>query len=182
MEEMRDVVGFENYFSITCDGRFWSKRTNKFLKQYLHENGYYVISTKIGGRKGKSHLIRVHRAVAMAFVDGLSDERNVVNHIDCNKTNNHFSNLEWVTHKENTLHAIENGCMDESRLKSRKLSAMNRKLSDEDVLYIRNNYVPRDKNFGARSFSRKFNVSHVVVLDVIHLRDYKRTLEEVLNE
>lgn len=182
MEEMRDVVGFENYFSITCDGRLWSKRTNKFLKQYLHENGYFVVSTKVGGRSGKYYVIKIHRAVAMSFVYGKTDERNYVNHIDCNKINNHFSNLEWVTARENVLHAIANGLLDETRLKNRKRAAMSRKLSDNDVSYIRENYKARDKNFGGRALSRKFGVPHKLISNILKYEKYELTKEEVLRE
>ena len=32
-----------------------------------------------------------------------------INHKDMNSLNNHISNLEWVTHKENIKHAFDNG-------------------------------------------------------------------------
>lgn len=51
----------------------------------------------------------VHRLVCLTF-NGSPDklERKYVNHKDGNKTNNHFSNLEWCTSKENSQHALDN--------------------------------------------------------------------------
>lgn len=45
--------------------------------------------------------------VAINFLEN-KDNYPEVNHIDGNKKNNNITNLEWVTHKENMLHARKN--------------------------------------------------------------------------
>ena len=49
------------------------------------------------------------RLVAEYFVDGKTNERTMVNHIDGNRQNNHYMNLEWVTPQNNTQHAVLTG-------------------------------------------------------------------------
>lgn len=48
-----------------------------------------------------------------------------------------------------------------------------RKLSDEDVRWIRNNYIPYDKEFGLRGLSRMFGVDHNVISKIINYKTYK---------
>nr|WNL50004.1 HNH endonuclease [Marseillevirus sp.] len=53
--------------------------------------------------------VNIHRLVASAFCEGKTEEKNVVNHKDGNKQNNHFSNLEWTDASENAKHAFDTG-------------------------------------------------------------------------
>lgn len=47
----------------------------------------------------------VHQAVAAMFVPNPKpDVYTVVNHIDGNKMNNHYTNLEWCTQRQNVWH------------------------------------------------------------------------------
>lgn len=107
-ETFKNVVGFEELFAISDQGRLWSKRSKKILKQYIHKNGYYVCSTKIGGRKGVNKCFKIHRLVAEAFLEN-PENKPTVNHKDGNKLNNKLENLEWSTHKEQIEHAISTG-------------------------------------------------------------------------
>lgn len=54
------------------------------------------------------------RLVATYFVDN-PDKKPVVNHIDGNKRNNNYQNLEWATISENTKHAFDHGLAHNDR-------------------------------------------------------------------
>lgn len=73
----------------------------KIISGSIMRNGYRIIS--INKKK-----IYVHRLVAYYFVDGYK-EGLYVNHIDGNKENNHYTNLEWVTNEENVRLAWKEG-------------------------------------------------------------------------
>ena len=62
------------------------------------KNGYLVMNV------GASH-IGIHRIICSIFKPQTGSENLEVNHIDNNKHNNRFENLEWITRSENVRHA-----------------------------------------------------------------------------
>ena len=82
-------------YQINRDGRIYNK--DKSLKKF-HKNssGYYVVDIY---EKGIRQRWLVHRLIATLFVDNPKKEK-VINHIDGNKLNNHYTNLEWTNHSK----------------------------------------------------------------------------------
>ena len=78
----------ENYI-IQSDGRIFGKRYGKFMKPWTTRDGYLFVSCL-----GKNCY--VHRLVAQKFIPNPNNLPQV-DHIDKCKTNNHVSNLRWVT-------------------------------------------------------------------------------------
>lgn len=99
----KPIEGMDGKYLISEDGKVINAKTGRNLKQSINHNGYLQLT--ITTQKGKSLNLRVHRLVAIAFIDN-PDNKPEVNHIDGVKTNNHHSNLEWCSKRENISHAI----------------------------------------------------------------------------
>lgn len=116
MNTKEHIFGNSTYI-IYDDGRVYSKNMNRFLTIHNKGNGYLCVNLWDGK---KSKQFYVHRLVAINFI---SNNYNLpdVNHIDLNKSNNHISNLEWMSRKENMTHAKDNGAF-ESKQVERKIN------------------------------------------------------------
>ena len=159
MEEIwKPVVGYEKYFEISSFGNILSTRTNKILKLHLGKMGYFHFSTKIGGRNGLCICLKVHRLVAEAFCERLDDSYEV-NHKDGNKLNNNCSNLEWVSHSDNVIHAYETGLTKIKYGVNNKLS----KFSVDDINFILKNARQFGGDMTQRELSKKFNCDHSTI-------------------
>lgn len=92
----------------------------KELKQYDNGHGYKAIHFWIN-EKNKAQY--VHRIVALAYIENPFNLPEV-NHIDGNRSNNHFSNLEWVDRKQNVKDYIDKG---RARYSSKKVIQLDEK-------------------------------------------------------
>lgn len=101
-EEYVDIFGYENY-QISNFGNIRNKKSNKIIKSRMKKSGYFDIALS---SKNKRKKFLIHRLVAMHFIDN-PENKPQVNHIDGNRGNNIYTNLEWSTSKENTNHSIE---------------------------------------------------------------------------
>lgn len=82
-------------------------------------------------KNSKQHKFQLHRVIAMTFLDNPCNKPEV-NHRNGNKLDNNIKNLEWVTRKENTDHAVETGL-----IKYGGENHMSAKLRTKDVNWIR---------------------------------------------
>ena len=96
----KPIPGYEGLYEVDSCGRVFSSKTGEQKKQSVTDTGYKVVSLY---KDGKYKHIKVHRAVAMAFIDNPNNYP-VVNHKDEDKTNNFVENLEWCTQRENLVY------------------------------------------------------------------------------
>ena len=101
MEIFKDIEGYEGLYQITSWGRVYSLRYKTFLIPEPTTKGY--LRVYLYSKNGKRKHYKVHRLVANAFVTKVAG-KDQVNHIDGNKANNSFTNLEWCTNEENASH------------------------------------------------------------------------------
>jgi hypothetical protein len=106
VEEWRQIPEAPGY-DASSFGRVRSWRGLEVQEHIPVRAGDYLKATL----QASSAVIQtaVHRLVAAAFCHRQRPEQLVVNHKDGNKLNNHYSNLEWVTHSENMQHAHDAG-------------------------------------------------------------------------
>lgn len=108
-EIWKPTTGFEESYEDSNYGRIRSiDRTNHqgvfykgmILKACVASNGYPLVTLM---KKGKQHSLSLHRLIALNHVDGYFKGA-IVNHIDSDRTNNHYTNLEWCDYYHNNEH------------------------------------------------------------------------------
>jgi len=153
--EMRPIPGFEGRYSITCTGRVWShgviKSKPKWLKPGLNHRGY--LGLVIAGKSRSIHLL-----VMAAWGPPKPSNKHQVNHIDSNKRNNYYKNLEWVTGRQNIQHALANGRILVGS------SCNLAKLTETDIIEIRLQYA-KGKTIAA--LKHEFNVTYVTIWRIV---------------
>ena len=98
--EWRVINDFDQY-RIYQDGRVWSCRRKIVLKPCGNGCGYKVV---ILSKDGATYPKTVHRLVAQHFIDN-PENKEMVDHIDRDKTNNMYWNLRWTTRSENGINS-----------------------------------------------------------------------------
>jgi len=84
-----------------------ARKNSKVLIGKIIRSGYREILLTINGKR---RYFLLHRLVALAFIKN-PNKYKTVNHIDCDKLNNHVNNLEWNSYSQNLIHARDNGLL-----------------------------------------------------------------------
>jgi len=145
------VIGYEGLYQVSNFGNVKSlgnefSRKERLLKPSLQSKGYFNVVLQ---KNGKRKTVLVHRLVAEHFIPNIKNKPQV-NHINGIKTDNRAENLEWLSHRENLDHAIENNLV----LKGDKNPTS--KLKENDVITI-HNFL--SKGICIEVLSKKYNVS-----------------------
>lgn len=167
MEEWRDVVGYEGWYSVSNLGRVCrvapgpSTTPGKILFPERVKKGYFRVNLS---RNGVVRRFMVHRLVVTAFLPSPPPGHNSINHKDGTKTNNCVDNLEWTTPKKNTHHAKRLGLLVSVRGERHGHS----KLSDAKVRRIRK----LAGKYTLKELSKKMGVSEETVSRVIRRKSW----------
>ena len=114
MDEIKEILTWKHViidneimaqYYVSTDGKVFSFKSFKYLTHQKTDDDYWFISIN---KNGKTRKCYIHRLVALAYIDN-PENKPQINHIDGNKKNNTVTNLEWVTAKENTAHAMKLG-------------------------------------------------------------------------
>lgn len=101
--KIKNIKGYEEYYTIDNLGKIYSKRKNKYIKPGIKSNGYInVVLTNDTTHK----TYYIHILVAQHFIDNPNNLPKV-NHKNGIKSDVYEDNLEWITHKNNIIHSYD---------------------------------------------------------------------------
>jgi len=176
IELWKSIPGYEGIYEVSNLGRVRSldrlrKNPNgmaKFKGRIITGNHggkhYFQVALHKDGRK---QYYSVHRLVAEAFIPN-PDNKPQVNHIDGNKQNNVYTNLEWATPSENILHSFRTGLNPCSGEKN-----VNAKLNPDIIAKIRSEYIKGQRGSGLLALSKKYGVAKSTMLSIISGETWK---------
>lgn len=164
---MLEIKGYDGDYKVTEYGDVWSFKGAKprKLKKRISQDGYAWYNLSMNG---KQKTERVNRLVATAYIPN-PENKNTVNHIDGDKLNDHFSNLEWATRSEQMDHAYSLGL-------KKPMEGVNSpvaRLTKDDVLEIRQRYKGHCKTNGMIPLADEFGVSHSTISKCVRNITYK---------
>lgn len=173
MEKLVQISNFlpevkDRYF-INKKGELFTDFGKKQMKDAI-KNGYVKNCLILKDGSQKSYFR--HRLVMLCFDPIEDSEKYQVNHIDGNKENNSFENLEWCTNQENRIHAVKIG------LTARMIGETNpySKLKEEQVIDIINdllNHIPYSE------ITKKYNCSKSTISAIKNKRNWKYLTEDI---
>jgi hypothetical protein len=156
-------------YKVNSLGIIYNKRFKKESKCSLDKNGYKVINIYFNGLRKTE---RVNRIIAKTFIPN-PNNKPFVNHINGIKTDNRVENLEWVTAKENTEHAIKNKLFNPVGSNNKRS-----KLNEIDVLNIRNE-TKNIKRYNRKKLAQKYNVSESIIKRIVINQTWKHVINDV---
>lgn len=128
-EIWRNIEGYPNYM-VSNLGRVKSLNYNrtgeeKIMKGSKNNRGYLYVQLY---KEGKQKNYLIHRLVASAFIPN-PDNLSEINHINEDKTNNQFTNLEWC----NRIYNLNYGTHNERMAKSKSIPILQFSKTDEFI-------------------------------------------------
>jgi hypothetical protein len=105
MEQWK-VITEQPYYEVSNYGRIRKIKTGRIIRGNKRD-GYIHFNSNHNGIR---FTVRVHRLVAKYFIINPNpSEFDCINHLNCNRSDNHYLNLEWCNRQLNLDHAVNLG-------------------------------------------------------------------------
>lgn len=175
-EIWKDIIGFEGYYQISNYGRIKTLERTIFsgstkmtamkieeavMRSVLNKTtGYLQTCLRKNGQLSKN---TVHRLVGIYFVENPFNKP-LINHLDGDKQNNYWRNLEWATYSENSIHSYALGLSKSGNSHYNTVvpiedvhKIMLRRRNGESAISIANEYGVGDKQIYAICAGKRSN-------------------------
>ena len=168
---LKVLKGLPDYYVSPC-GSIWSQRPRNSGRKPV---GWLKVNSlskypRVGlvNKQGIKKSFNVHRLVAAAYCDkGVGCD--IVNHIDSNKHNNHYLNLEWVTQQENVRHSMEQGTFAQMGV-----NCSLTKLTEETVREIRS--LHKLGRLTQKEIAAKLDVGYTNVNNIVNFKSWRHLI------
>lgn len=157
-EVWKEIPFADKKYEVSNYGRVKSYCYNKDHGRILRPGitkGFHTVTFKTNGKK-KTFL--VHKLVAILFVPKGSEDQTIAIHLDWNKRNNYFKNLQWVT-REKAYERIMPRLQEINKIKNKGL-IRNSKLKADDVKVLKNML---EKGVKQNVIAKLFSISEMQV-------------------
>jgi hypothetical protein len=167
----RNDTGEVFYVGIGNEKRPYKKeRRTKHWKSIVNKHGYTIeiLKTDLTWEEACEEEINLIKLYGRKDL-GLGT---LVNMTDGGEGCNGFKHSEETKKKisrEGSIHTEKTKEIMSINRKGQK--NINSKLTKEDILWIRNNHIPKSRIFGSKALSKKFNVSYTCIQKIV----YKKT-------
>ena len=141
-------------YGVSRCGKVANLSHKKIIHGRINHGGY--VYCKIGSDNkvyAKSHLI------ALTFIPNDNPNKIQVNHKNGNKLDNSVENLEWISCRDNIIHAVENGLRPNS---CKKVELFDRDTGKTIKTYITKAAAARDNDIDAKSVTNSIKKSKSV--------------------
>lgn len=159
-----DVKGYEGVYKISNFGNVTSidriNNNGEFIKGkklYGRFQPYHIVSLS---KNGKCKQLLVHRLVAIHFIKNLNNYSEV-NHLDGNKINNYYKNLQWCNRQQNAQHAVNSGlCRNQNGEKNHRSYLTNNQVNKIREMHLTGNYYDQE-------LAKIFNTTPSTILNIV---------------
>jgi hypothetical protein len=171
-QDRRPIPGYEDLYEVDCLGNFYAIQSHRNLKAgrtktvYPDSCGYMRIALC---KHGRTKFYLTHRLVMLSWHPVENSDVLEVNHIDGNKSHNALSNLEWLTHRENLIHAHR---VLKKWSDQRGEKAPGSKLTNEGVKEIRRLWAD-GKGMKQKDIAAIYNVTQEAISAVVRRKLWK---------